>query len=146
MLVKYMQGIRASVTEASVNGIFEDLLADHLVTLRMSPSSGVVQDSLSTAGEDGMLDPFAIPIPQPGKRKAEGESDIPDRAGGGKRQKLNSGDAVDSGYSSEVTHYWVVNYRQFMRHFRNDWIVEYGARFQTGIYTRGCHLIPRMFA
>eukprot|EP00729_Bicosta_minor_P001654 gene1654-30859_t len=134
VLERYMQAVDDTVTTEQVRRIFEDLLADHLVTVRLSPTSGAAQDTVVVTTESGAtIEPFTIPAEYEapaGKRprQASAEAAGGSRMGGSKRSRLNSGSAVAADAdarpaTSDV--YWVLNYRQFMRHFRNEWVIEH---------------------
>ena len=129
MLERYMQAVDETVSTDQVRRIFEDLLADHLVTIRLSATSGTQEDVVSIQTAGGVtLDPFAIPEEE--EEESAGKRSRSDGGGGGaKRARLNSGATAAAadvdGRPSSTDVYWVINYRQFMRHFRNEWVIEH---------------------
>jgi hypothetical protein len=112
----------------AVWSIFEDLLADHLIMRRRSHKSGIDEDSVieednEEEDEDADVevdDSWSIPLAL--KKRASCERPL-------KRARLDSSGSADSAAENveveDAGVYWVVNYTQFLRHFRNGWIVDH---------------------
>jgi len=130
MLIEYVQKHKPLLTAEAITGIFEKLLADHLVVRRISNNSGLTcleSDSIVTEVSFG-VDPYVLP---PSCWAAAAEPQASEAAAAmappSKRARLDSAndvaEAAAAAKKKSREPCWVVNYTQCLRHFRNNWII-----------------------